>query len=236
MKEIEIEHQRKKRKFSDDTISQDQIEQDVRDFLFRPPVTDEELEIIAAKMKSRIDDVYDEIKSIGVEEYKKRKISKSSKEDEMDSDDERKLSEREKEKAAALEDAVVRGDPRRYQLALFELAKKQNTIVNLGTGQGKTLIALLLIKHFAKDFEEGKQALFLVPSVALATQHTTTLQANLPYTVGTAFHNSNKSPGFREEMAKVNILVATHGAARDLFFHYGDLFSFDRINLLIIDE
>ena len=47
-------------------------------------------------------------------------------------------------------------------MALVELAKKQNTIVNLGTGQGKTLIALLLIKHYAKSYQEGKQTLFLV--------------------------------------------------------------------------
>lgn len=118
----------------------------------------------------------------------------------------------------------------------MELAKKQNTIVNLGTGQGKTLIALLLIRHFAGAYEEGKQTLFLVPSVALATQHTTTLQANLPYTVAAAYNNSTKANGAREAMAKANILVATHGAARDLFMHYGELFSFERINLLIVDE
>ncbi len=52
----------------------------------------------------------------------------------MDSDDE---AMRNKEKLALLEDAVVKGSPRRYQVALVELAKKQNTIVNLGTGQGK---------------------------------------------------------------------------------------------------
>jgi endoribonuclease Dicer len=123
-----------------------------------------------------------------------------------------------------------------YQIALVEVAKKQNTIVNLGTGQGKTLIALLLIRHFAKAYEDGKQTLFLVPSVAICTQHTTTLQANLPYTVAAAYNNSTKANGAREAMAKANILVATHGAARDLFMHYGELFSFERINLLIVDE
>ncbi len=118
----------------------------------------------------------------------------------------------------------------------MELAKRQNTIVNLGTGQGKTLIALLLIKHFAKDFEEGKQTLFLVPSIALAGQHTTTLLANLPYTVATACHNSTRTTGSKEKMAQANILVATHGAARDLLMHYGDIFSIERVNLLIVDE
>lgn len=121
-------------------------------------------------------------------------------------------------------------------MALVELAKKQNTIVNLGTGQGKTLIALLLIKHFAQAYQEGKQTLFLVPSIALAGQHTTTLLANLPYTVATACHSSTRTTANKEILAQANILVATHGAARDLFMHYGDMFSFERINLLIVDE
>ncbi len=37
-------------------------------------------------------------------------------------------------------------------------------------------------------------------------------------------------------MAEAQILVATHGGARDLLMHYGDMFSFERINLLIMDE
>ena len=38
-------------------------------------------------------------------------------------------------------------DPREYQLALFERAKAENTIAVLETGSGKTLIAVLLIRH-----------------------------------------------------------------------------------------
>lgn len=82
----------------------------------------------------------------------------------------------------ALEDAVVKANPRKYQLALFEKVKLKNTVVNLGTGQGKTLVALLCIKHFSVPaYEEGKQTLFLVPSIALAVQHTTILRAILPF-------------------------------------------------------
>ncbi len=101
---------------------------------------------------------------------------------------------------------------------------------------GKTLIALLLIKHFASAYKDGKQTLFLVPSIALAGQHTTTLLANLPYTVATACHNSTRGIGSKEKLAQANILVATHGAVRDLLMHYGDLFSMERLNLLIVDE
>jgi len=47
----------------------------------------------------------------------------------------------------SLKNALVNGDPREYQRTIFEVAKKRNTIVNLGTGAGKTLIALLLIRE-----------------------------------------------------------------------------------------
>ncbi len=111
----------------------------------------------------------------------------------------------------SLKNAIVNGDPREYQRKIFEIAKTRNTIVNLGTGAGKTLIALLLIREVwsAKgkegkekqpentndqgDAEKGnktsaesiknqkKQTLFLVPSVALAIQQGLTLRANLPH-------------------------------------------------------
>lgn len=228
---------------------------DAETFLFRSPATNAEIDEIAEKIKSQIENVHAQISQIGYEAYRKLRRRNSSTDSSggknsgagagigetsgVDTDDEMTQDKKEIEKAAALEEAVVRGNPRRYQTALVELAKKQNTIVNLGTGQGKTLIALLLIRHFAQvedAYRKGKQTLFLVPSVALATQHTTTLQANLPYTVATACHNSTKANGSRERMAETNILVATHGAARDLFMHYGDMFSFDRINLLVVDE
>ena len=234
---------------------------DAEKFLFRSPASPAEIQEIANKIRDRIDGEIARISELGYEAYKKMRQGGNSSttgagtdngttnDDEndygVDTDDEMIQDRKTKERAAALEEAIVRGNPRRYQTALVELAKKQNTIVHLGTGQGKTLIGLLLIRHFAHvnqkgepwhAYENGQQTLFLVPSVALATQHTTTLQANLPYTVATACHNSTKANGSRESMAEANILVATHGAARDLFMHYGDLFSFNKINLLIVDE
>ena len=112
-----------------------------------------------------------------------------------------------------VEDATIRGDPREYQQALFEVAKSRNTIINLGTGYGKTMIALLCIRHFSPSFQEGKQTLFLVPSVALAVQQSTTLKANLPaYSIQTACYANANSEASREALAKCNVIVATHGA------------------------
>ena len=42
---------------------------------------------------------------------------------------------------------VTISDPREYQVELFERAQHQNTIAVLDTGSGKTLIAVLLIRH-----------------------------------------------------------------------------------------
>ena len=51
-------------------------------------------------------------------------------------------------------------DPREYQLALFEKAKEENTIAVLETGSGKTLIAVLLIRHVLdKEVEDREKGL-----------------------------------------------------------------------------
>jgi ERCC4-related helicase len=156
---------------------------------------------------------------------------------------------RQKEKREkALQDAFVDGDPRPYQMALLERAMERNSIVHLGTGAGKTLIALLLVQHYAADFapksqhQTQKQTLFLVPSVALALQQSTTLAANLPYSVGVACYSTTMTAGAtagvqaRQKLKEVNILVATHGACLDLLAHYGDLFAMQHFNLVVLDE
>jgi len=45
----------------------------------------------------------------------------------------------------------ISGDARNYQTALLRIAKRENVIVHLGTGTGKTLIAILLIKHYRES-------------------------------------------------------------------------------------
>ena len=137
----------------------------------------------------------------------------------------------------AILDSAIRGDPRDYQRIFFEIAKTQNTIINLGTGFGKTLIALLCIRHFSADFESGRQTLFLVPSVALAVQQSMTLRANLPgFRIQTACYASSNSVTNRHGLNKANVIVATHGAILDLMMHYADIVNMSKFNLLVIDE
>jgi hypothetical protein len=46
----------------------------------------------------------------------------------------------------------VQGDARKYQTLMAEIAKQRNSIITLGTGQGKTLIAMMTIRHFRTMF------------------------------------------------------------------------------------
>lgn len=52
-----------------------------------------------------------------------------------------------KELMAQQESTRIISNPRDYQMKLFERAKERNTIAVLDTGSGKTLIAVLLLKH-----------------------------------------------------------------------------------------
>ena len=162
----------------------------------------------------------------------------------------------------SLKNAIVNGDPREYQRKIFEIAKTRNTIVNLGTGAGKTLIALLLIREVwsaqgkvkeeqldnidhqsdansesTKNENHKKQTLFMVPSVALAIQQGLTLRANLPHLhVQTACYTSASSRRARATLGTCDVIVTTHGVIQDLLMHYGDTFRMDRFNLVVIDE
>jgi ERCC4-related helicase len=54
---------------------------------------------------------------------------------------------------------------RPYQLELLEAALEENTIVNLGTGAGKTYIAVMLIKELSPEvLLHSKISVFLVPT------------------------------------------------------------------------
>jgi ERCC4-related helicase/dsRNA-specific ribonuclease len=201
-----------------------------RTFFLADPVTDAEVAATRVLIYERMDRILCELEAGGVEVFKAYLQNLQS----HDSDKEVRS------RSAALqdlEDSTVCGSPRDYQSALLEIAKTRNTIIHLGTGKGKTLIALLCIRHFAappSDVDQPKQTLFLVPSVALAVQQSAALRANLPYSVAMACWNVAHQS--RLLLRRANVLVATHGAIYDLLMHYGDLFSFRNFNLVVLDE
>ncbi|KAK7410183.1 hypothetical protein VNO78_00768 [Psophocarpus tetragonolobus] len=63
--------------------------------------------------------------------------------------------------------------PRRYQIEVFEVARKTNTIAVLDTGSGKTLIAVMLMKEVGQAIKISgvkKLIVFLAPTVHLVNQ------------------------------------------------------------------
>lgn len=61
------------------------------------------------------------------------------------------MSQNDKEQLDREQDDLV---PRDYQILLSEIALRENTIIYLPTGAGKTFIALILLKRMGKDIEK----------------------------------------------------------------------------------
>ena len=83
------------------------------------------------------------------------------------------------------EEELLRLQARPYQEELLQKAMKGNTIVYLGTGSGKTFIAVMLIKEMRGELMAGpKKAIFLVSSVALVAQQKKLLEEQTGLQVG----------------------------------------------------
>lgn len=133
--------------------------------------------------------------------------------------------------------------PREYQVELFEAAVKENTIVCLGTGTGKTFIAVMLIKEYEAavrvPFEEGgKRTFFLVPTVPLVVQQQKAVACQTDLRVGGYVGDMNVDNWSREhweeEFRKSQVLVMTPDVFK-VIIHHGFL-RLSRVNLLILDE
>lgn len=198
-------------------------EQDVTDFLFRPPFNPQQQDQAIQNCLQNIHRDVDCIKTHGFEEFMKRRGKEILEEEESNNVKE------DENLGTAFE-----GTLRDYQIFMLECARKENIIAHLGTGMGKTLISIMLMKEFlarrGEDAAAGKKhILFLVPSIALAVQHTDSLRANLSCKVETACHTSSNSVTAREDIAAADVIVATHGAAKDLLTHYPDVLSLEQV-------
>ncbi|KAE8352631.1 ATP-dependent helicase dcl1 [Aspergillus coremiiformis] len=136
-------------------------------------------------------------------------------------------------------------DPREYQVELFERAKSQNTIAVLDTGSGKTLIAVLLLKHVIQieliDRADGRPprlSFFLVDSVTLAFQQAAVLRNNLDQNVAHFFGAMgtdlwNKQTWDNHFESNMVIICTAEILNQCLLNSY---IRMDHINLLIFDE
>ncbi|KAL9026384.1 MAG: hypothetical protein Q9196_004940 [Gyalolechia fulgens] len=136
-------------------------------------------------------------------------------------------------------------DPREYQLELFERAKKQNIIAVLDTGSGKTLIAVLLLRHVLdqelEDRSSGKKpriAFFLVDSVALVFQQYEVLNSNLDQPINCFCGDMNPDhwgkSTWQGHLKENMVIVCTAEILYQCLMR--SFIRIDQINLLIFDE
>ena len=135
--------------------------------------------------------------------------------------------------------------PREYQVELFERAKEKNIIAVLDTGSGKTLIAVLLLRHIiAQELEDRAAGMkhrisfFLVDSVPLVYQQYTVLKTNLDHEMdmfcGDMGCDLWSRKRWEDHFQKNKVIVCT---AEVLYQCLSKSFvTVDQVNLLIFDE
>ncbi|KAK6775177.1 hypothetical protein RDI58_026178 [Solanum bulbocastanum] len=145
---------------------------------------------------------------------------------------------------AVSENQHLSADPlpfaRRYQLEALEIALKQNTIVYLETGSGKTLIAIMLLRSYACLFRKPSPyiAVFLVPTVVLVTQQGDALIMHTDLKVGKYCGKMGvdywNAATWQQQVDDHEVLVMTpailHAALRHSFLQM------DMIKVIIFDE
>lgn len=146
----------------------------------------------------------------------------------------------ENERAQSSGSLDPRNFARRYQIEALEKAMKQNTIVYLETGSGKTLIAIMLIRSYEHLIRKPSPfvAVFLVPTVHLVTQQAGVVKRHTDLKVGMYWGDLGvdfwDASIWKEELARHEVLVMTPRILLDALRH--GFYKLDIIKLLIFDE
>ncbi|XP_027768905.1 endoribonuclease Dicer homolog 2-like [Solanum pennellii] len=139
---------------------------------------------------------------------------------------------------------LVSADPlpfaRSYQLEALEAALKQNTIVYLETGSGKTLIAIMLLRSYAYLLRKPSPyiAVFLVPTVVLVTQQGDALMMQTDLKVGTYWGEMGvdfwDAATWKRQVDGHEVLVMTPAILLSALRH--NFLQIDMIKVIIFDE
>ncbi|GLA84413.1 Dicer-like protein 2-1 [Aspergillus tubingensis] len=129
--------------------------------------------------------------------------------------------------------------PRSYQVEMFEASLKENIIVTMGTGSGKTHIALLRIM---KELESNPHKLiwFLTPTVALCLQQFKFISDNIPAVRARTLTSLDKVELWTEQpiwdaiLKEMQVVVSTHAVLASAMSH--GFVKITQLGLLIFDE
>ena len=125
-----------------------------------------------------------------------------------------------------------------FQVELLEKAKQKNIIVYLGTGSGKTFIAVMLIKHMRDLLGLNKKVVFLVNNVALLEQQAQVIRDCTGLSTGSYCGADGVDDWNKEkwvgEMEKQSVMVFIHQVFLMAVSH--DYISLSNLALLVIDE
>ncbi|MGV8168648.1 MAG: DEAD/DEAH box helicase [Candidatus Nanoarchaeia archaeon] len=124
--------------------------------------------------------------------------------------------------------------PRLYQETIFNAAVKENVLVVLPTGLGKTAIAAMLTAYRLEHYPSSK-ILFLAPTKPLAQQHEKSLRKLLNEKIRISLFTGSVSPEKRKELwNSSDVIVSTpQGFENDVI---GRKISLEDVSLLIFDE
>ncbi|KAK7303573.1 hypothetical protein RJT34_14482 [Clitoria ternatea] len=129
---------------------------------------------------------------------------------------------------------------RSYQLQALEKAIRENTIVFLETGSGKTLIAIMLLRSYAHYLRKPSPfiAVFLVPTVVLVRQQAEVLRMHTDLKVGMYWGAMGvdhwQGAIWEQEIDKYEVLVMTPAILLRCLRHA--FFELKMIKVLIMDE
>ncbi|KAK9817465.1 hypothetical protein WJX74_006245 [Apatococcus lobatus] len=130
--------------------------------------------------------------------------------------------------------------PRQYQQELFHEARSKNVVVYLDTGNGKTLISVLLIKEKAHQLNQSpkRNTVFLAPRVSLVHQQADVLVNHLDLRIGRYYGEMNvdcwNKAQWLTEWQEHDVMVMTPQILLDVLRH--GFVTMHDINLLIFDE
>ncbi|KAK9075164.1 hypothetical protein SSX86_003484 [Deinandra increscens subsp. villosa] len=129
---------------------------------------------------------------------------------------------------------------RSYQIEALAQAIKENTIVFLETGSGKTLIAIMLIRHYAYLLKKPSPyiAVFLVPTVVLVKQQAEYVRMHLDLKVEEYWGEKGvdfwDAADWKKQQEENQLLVMTPDILRNALRHR--FLTLDVIKVLIFDE